>query len=64
MNNINFAKVDKWGEFVYTTKLIRLSQFLKRRVSAAAVDCPYDKIDKVDRVFHKMCVSASVHKGA
>ena len=39
---------------------MRLTQFLKRCVSAAAVECPYDKIDEVDTVFLKKCVSASV----
>ena len=39
---------------------MRLTQFLKRCVSAAAVECPYNKIDMVDKVFLKGCVSASV----
>ena len=47
-------------EFVYTTKLMRLTQFLKRCVSAVAVKCPYNNIDEGDTVFLKSCVSASV----
>ena len=37
-----------------------MTPFLKRCVSAAVVECPYDKIDEVNKVFLKRCVSASV----
>ena len=37
-------------EFVFATKLTWLTQFLKRCLSAAVVECPYNEIDEVDTV--------------
>ena len=39
---------------------MRLTQFLRRGVSAAVVECPYNENDEVDTVFLERCVSASV----
>ena len=49
-----------FSKFVYTAKLMRLTQFLKKCVSEAVVKCPYNEIDEVETVFLKRCVSASV----
>ena len=40
-------------------KLMRLTQFLKKCVSASAVECSYDEIDEVGKVFLQRCASAS-----
>ena len=50
------------GNGVYTTKLMRLTQVIKRCVSAALVECPYYKMDEVNTVFLKSCVPAIVRE--
>ena len=37
-------------QFVYTTKLMRLTQFLRKFVPASVVECLYNQTDEVDTV--------------